>query len=77
MKRKIAFILLAAFLLAALCGCAGAGSAAAEAEKDPPQTRTFTDSLGRTVTLPVTVSGVAVSGPLAQTYVFPLCPDLL
>ena len=79
MKRKIAFVLLAALLLSALCGCAGAGPAAAEteSEKDQPQTRTFTDSLGRAVTLPVTVSGVAVSGPLAQTYVFPLCPDLL
>lgn len=39
--------------------------------------RDFTDSCGRTVSLPSEIRGVAVSGPLAQLYVFPLCPELM
>ncbi len=41
------------------------------------QERTFTDSLGRSVTLPQKVEKVAVSGPLAQMVVFPLAADEL
>ena len=77
MKRKIALGLITALVLSLLFGCASAKPAQTTAEKDEAQTRSFTDSLGRTVTLPETVTRVAVSGPLAQTYVFPLCPELL
>ena len=73
MKRILAMLTAAVLLL--LCGCTGATPA--PAEEAEPATRTFTDSLGRTVTLPETVTKVAVSGPLTQTYVFPLCPELL
>ena len=40
-------------------------------------TRSFTDSLGREVALPAQIEKVALSGPLAQIVLFPLCPDKL
>ena len=39
--------------------------------------RQFTDSLGRTVTIPDRVDRIAVTGPMAQIVVFALCPDKL
>ena len=39
--------------------------------------REFSDSLGRTVLLPQKLEKVALSGPLTQIYVFPLCPELI
>ncbi|MBO4695912.1 MAG: ABC transporter substrate-binding protein [Lachnospiraceae bacterium] len=42
-----------------------------------PETRTFTDSVGREVEIPYTLEKVAVSGPLAQIVLFALCPDKL
>ena len=39
--------------------------------------REFTDSLGRTVTLPEKIEKIALTGPLTQIYAFPLCPELL
>lgn len=42
-----------------------------------PETRTFTDSVGRTVEVPYAIDRVAVSGPLAQIVLFALCPDKL
>ena len=44
-------------------------------EEVAPNTRTFTDSIGRTVELPAEIEKVAVSGPLAQIVLFALCPD--
>ena len=52
-------------------------TAAAPAQTAPPTTRTFTDSVGRTVEVPCTIDRVAVSGPLAQIVLFALCPDKL
>ena len=75
MKKTFTLGLLAAVLL--LGGCQSAVPSPSSGQKEEVQTRSFTDSLGRTVTLPQTITKVAVSGPLAQTYVFPLCPDLL
>lgn len=46
-------------------------------EEVAPNTRTFTDSIGRTVELPAEIEKVAVSGPLAQIVLFALCPDKL
>lgn len=40
-------------------------------------TRNFTDSAGRTVTILKTVRKVAPSGPLAQIFLYTLCPDKL
>ena len=45
---------------------------------DPaPATRTFTDSLGREVTLPANLNKIAISGPLAQIVVFAIAPDMM
>lgn len=41
------------------------------------ETVEFTDSVGRTVTVPANITKVAVSGPMAQIVLFALCPDLL
>ena len=46
-------------------------------ETPEPETKRFTDSLGREVELPYHVTKVAVSGPLAQIVLFALCPDKL
>lgn len=40
-------------------------------------TREFTDSSGRTVTIPTEITKIAVSGPLTQVYVLPLCPEMM
>ena len=44
-------------------------AAAVSAERD------FTDSTGRTVTVPDKIEKVAVSGPLTQIVLFALCPE--
>ena len=67
--KRIITLLLAALMVLALCP-----AALAEGE---PATRTFTDSVGRTVELPAAIDKVAVSGPLAQIVLFALCPDKL
>lgn len=92
MKRKIFALLLVLCLLAGLLsGCGQAAPAASEppAEESPaatepaaeesqtPETREFTDSTGRTVTVPCEVTKVAISGPLTQVYAIPLVGDLM
>lgn len=67
MKRIMACILALTLLL-----CAAPAASAAEGEN-----RTFTDSLGRKVEVPAVIDKVALSGPLAQIVLFPLCPDKL
>ena len=69
MKRLFALLLAALTLLSIACS----GSLAAQT----PQTRVFTDSVGRTVEIPYSIDKVAVSGPLAQIVLFALCPDRL
>lgn len=60
---------------------AQATSAAPEATPeptlDPNAKRTFTDSSGRAVEVPVNITKIAITGPLAQIVVFALAPDLL
>ena len=68
MKRTVSLLL----VLLMLISLSPAALAEGEAEK-----RSFTDSVGRTVELPVTIDKVAVSGPLAQIVLFALCPDRL
>ena len=41
------------------------------------EVREFTDDCGRTVEIPEEVSAIAVTGPLSQLYVLPLCADKL
>ncbi|MCI8399051.1 MAG: ABC transporter substrate-binding protein [Oscillibacter sp.] len=83
MVKKLTAALLACSLLLALTACGTGGmvlrnpaSPAASAPEDPV-TRSFTDSLGRTVSLPAEVDRVALSGPMAQIVLFALCPDRL
>ncbi|MBQ1235783.1 MAG: ABC transporter substrate-binding protein, partial [Oscillospiraceae bacterium] len=73
MKKIISLILAVMLMAACLSGCGNTAPAAAPAEAEM---REFTDDLGRTVEIPVTVDKIAVSGPLTQVYVFPLCPEL-
>lgn len=85
MKRNalsLALTLLLAFSLLAGCGKAPAASAPSSPPPAPqqsqtPETREFTDSTGRTVTIPYTVTKIAVSGPLTQIYILPLAPDMM
>ena len=44
-------------------------------EETTPATRTFTDSVGREVTIDYDIEKIAVSGPLAQQVLFALAPD--
>lgn len=57
------------FLLSLMLLACFAGSAYAE------ETRTFTDDIGRTLTLPVNIDAVSPSGPLAQIVLYSMSPD--
>ena len=70
MKRFLAFFSVLAILLAS----AGCGSTAAS---DSVKTREFTDSTGRTVTIPAEITRIAITGPLSQVYILPLAGDIL
>lgn len=74
--KKLLSILLAVMMIAmlALTGCGQPN----EPTPDPePATHTFTDSLGREVTLPSKLSKIAISGPLAQIVVFAIAPEMM
>lgn len=89
MKKKLMSLLLCAALLLSLMACGAKQPTVAETtpvqaatpETTPPETapttQEFTDSTGRTVTLPATITRIAVTGPLSQIYVLPLAGDLL
>ena len=68
--KKLIICLLTLSLLLSACG-------AVPAETTAPQAREFTDSTGRTVTVPETITKIAISGPLAQVYIIPLAGDML
>ena len=68
MKRKLLIILLILLQLAAAAGCS---------EGAQNETRIFIDSAGREVEIPVKIERIAVSGQLAQMFVFPLAADSL
>ena len=75
--KKMLSVLLAVMMIAmlALTGC---GQENPAPTPDPePTTRTFTDSLGRDVTLPANLSKIAISGPLAQIVVFAIAPEMM
>ena len=67
MKKMLCIVLSLCLLL---CGCGQEGSSAAGS-------REFTDSTGRSVTIPETVTRIAVTGPLSQIYILPLAGDML
>jgi iron complex transport system substrate-binding protein len=68
MKKTVILLLIISLLL---CGCGPAGANKAG------ETREFTDSTGRIVTLPATITKIAISGPLSQIYILPLAGDML
>lgn len=90
-KRTIAILMSLTLFIALFAGCGqstNTPTATPEPTTEPaettvptaepvPETREFTDSCGRTVTIPYTVTKIAVSGPLTQLYVLPLCPEMM
>ena len=68
MKKNITLFLVLSLLL---CACGQANITPAG------ETQEFTDSTGRTVTLPASITRIAISGPLSQIYILPLAGDLL
>lgn len=68
MKRALRGLLMSLIVVLLLVTSACAG---------PEAVRHFTDSAGREVAVPETVSRVAPSGPLAQIILYTLCPDKL
>ena len=75
--KKMLSILLAVMMIAMLV-LTGCGQENPAPTPDPePTTRTFTDSLGREVTLPANLSKIAISGPLAQIVVFAIAPEMM
>ena len=80
MKKAFVCVFLIVCLL--LTGCAGKTVPAPtpEAPQEAPEesgTREFTDSTGRTLTIPAEVTKIAVSGPLSQVYIIPIAADML
>ena len=90
-KRTICLFLILCLLLAG-CGQAAADPTTVPAATQPQTsepatepatepaaqgTREFTDSTGRTVTIPQEVTKIAISGPLSQVYILPLAGDML
>ena len=69
MKKRMFCLLLVMSLM--LCGCAETGPTGIA------KTREFTDSLGRTVTVPEKITRIAITGPLSQVYIIPLAGDML
>ena len=74
--QRLLALLLALVMTLSLAAC-GAQKAPTEDGNTAPETRVFTDSVGREVTVPVQIDQVAVSGPMAQIVLFALCPDKL
>ena len=78
--QRLLALLLALLMTLSLAACGGQANTPAEddnAADTPAETRVFTDSTGREVTVPAQIDKVAVSGPLAQIVLFALCPDKL
>ena len=71
MKRFLAFLFAVVMLLSlTACGSSAAISGSAK-------TQEFTDSTGRTVTIPSEITKIAITGPLSQVYILPLAGDML
>lgn len=74
-KRLVTLLISALFLLSCLTAC-GIGTTQTPTVA-APATREFTDSTGRTVTVPGEITRIAITGPLSQIYILPLAGDLL
>ena len=75
--QKLLALVLALVMTLSLAGCGSQPNTPAGDENTAAETRVFTDSTGREVTVPTQIDKVAISGPLAQIVVFALCPDKL
>ena len=76
--KKLLALFLALVMTLSLAACGNQANTPADDSADAPaETRVFTDSTGREVTVPTQIDKVAVSGPLAQIVLFALCPDKL
>ena len=72
MKKLTVMFLILSLLL---CGC---GATVQAPDPDTLETlREFTDSTGRTVSLPMQIETIAISGPRSQIYILPLAGDML
>ena len=71
LRKLLSLVICFLFIISAFNVTATAGN------QNGNSMRKFTDSLGRTVELPENIMRIALSGPLTQIYVFPLCPELL
>lgn len=71
MKRFLVF-LFATVMLLSLAACGNATIASGSGK-----TQDFTDSTGRTVTIPAEITKIAITGPLSQVYILPLAGDML
>lgn len=73
MKKAVSVVIVLCLLACMLTGCANEEERGEQAEA----TKQFTDSVGRTVTVPEKISKIAISGPLSQVYILPLAGDML
>lgn len=70
-KRLTAMLLVGILTCMSLAACGGSK----QVEKEDVKMVTFTDSVGREVEVPETITRYAVTGPLAQIVMFALAPD--
>jgi iron complex transport system substrate-binding protein len=75
MRKTLALLLALVMIFTLLTSCSS--SPAAPTATTAPVTRTFTDSVGRTVELPANITRIAPSGALAQMFLIAIAPDLL
>lgn len=75
MKKTIILSLVLSLTIFLLAACSTHITPAAS--EDLPKTKAFTDSTGRTVTVPYEIETIAISGPLSQVYILPLAGDML
>lgn len=64
-------------LVFAMAGCSSGPQQSPSQSNNSQATRTFTDSLGRQVTVPEQVTAIAASGPLAQQVLLTIAPQKL
>lgn len=82
MKKFCTLVLCGAMLLSLMAGCVSSGtrpddSSVSTDTASPSASVEFTDDCGRTVTIPSEITRLAVTGPLTQMYILPLCPEKL
>lgn len=70
--RKLIALLLTLVIALSLAACGKTEVTVSEAA-----TRKYTDSTGRTLTIPAEITKIAISGPLSQVYILPLAGDML